>query len=340
MVNKFMTGNLIAQLLPAVEEDLQNAIRNNIDPQYPELVQILNYHMGWEGPGAGASAQGKRIRPILLLLCAIAVDSNWKRYLPFATAVELLHNFSLIHDDIEDNSPLRRGRETVWKLWGIPQAINIGDLLFTIAHISMLRNAKFETPAIPIQASKLLHRTCIKLTQGQYKDMQFETKNNVSVGEYWDMVAGKTAALIACCGELGAIETPPPHIRQNFRIFGESLGLAFQVQDDILGIWGNTSATGKSNALDIITRKKTLPVLYALEHNPEFSKTWNSPEISEEMASDLAQMIKHDGTHEYAKNLVETYTTKAIRSLDAVNLNNPAITLLKEFAHQLTDRIN
>ena len=124
---------------PAIETELQQLINQSIPSEYPELRAMLTYHMGWEGEGAGPEAQGKRIRPLLVLLCAEAAGGNWRSALPAAAAVELLHNFSLIHDDIQDNSPLRRNRPAVWVKWGAAQAINAGDVLFTLAFVSLQR---------------------------------------------------------------------------------------------------------------------------------------------------------------------------------------------------------
>ena len=127
----------IQVMRPAVEDELRKMIHRSVPAEYPELRAMLEYHMGWEGEGAGPDAQGKRIRPLLGLLSAEAAGGSWRDALPVAVAVELLHNFSLIHDDIQDNSPLRRSRPTVWVKWGIAQAINAGDVLFTLAFLSL-----------------------------------------------------------------------------------------------------------------------------------------------------------------------------------------------------------
>ena len=141
--------------------------------------------------------------------------------LPAAAAIELIHNFSLIHDDIEDNSPLRRGRATVWALWGIPQAINTGDALFTLGHLALHRLAATIGPHLAPQSACLLQETCLKLTQGQYLDIAYEKRNDLSVEAYWLMVGGKTAALLECCAGLGALAGQAgPSVRQLYQDFG------------------------------------------------------------------------------------------------------------------------
>src|SRR5512147_1654540 len=125
-------------LLPAIEDALQTAVAGVGGDRLGELHAMLAYHMGWQGEGSGPKATGKRIRPLLLLLACEASGGKWQDAMPAAVAVELVHNFSLLHDDIEDNSPMRRGRQTVWKKWGVPQALNAGDAMFALAHLSVL----------------------------------------------------------------------------------------------------------------------------------------------------------------------------------------------------------
>ena len=166
---------------------------------------MLAYHMGWEGEGAGPAARGKRIRPLLVLLTSGAAQGDWKNALPAAAAVELIHNFSLIHDDIQDGSDQRRGRPTVWKLWGTAQAINSGDAMFALAHLTIFRLAGTTNEHTAFQAAHMLQETCLELTKGQFLDMSYETQSQLMIDDYWPMVSGKTAALLATCTELGAL---------------------------------------------------------------------------------------------------------------------------------------
>jgi geranylgeranyl diphosphate synthase type I len=169
---------------------------------------------------------------------------KWENSLPAAAAVELVHNFSLIHDDIEDNSHLRRGRPTVWTKWGIPQAINTGDAMFTLAHLTILGLESTCSKAITLKAAAILQETCLELTQGQYLDIAYESQKELSIEGYWLMVSGKTAAMLAASTELGGLAAGcSPEEQQAYHEFGHALGLAFQVQDDYLGIWGEVELT-------------------------------------------------------------------------------------------------
>jgi len=225
------------QYQQAIEKELKNAVNSLGGPDYNELIQMMAYHMGWEHASARPGASGKRIRPTITLLTAAAAGGKWETALPAATSIELIHNFSLLHDDIEDNSLLRRGRPTVWSKWGVAQAINTGDAMLSLANRWIFRLADETTLSTTIKAATIVQNTCIKLTQGQFLDISFEDRDDVTTIEYWTMIKGKTAALISCASELGAVIAKADNdCVEQFRLFGQNLGLAFQVLDDILGI--------------------------------------------------------------------------------------------------------
>jgi geranylgeranyl diphosphate synthase, type I len=325
---------------PAIEDELQKDLAQSIPKGFEELKAMMAYHMGWEGEGAGLEAQGKRIRPILLLLCVAACEKEWRIGLPAAAAIEYVHNFSLIHDDIQDQSELRRGRETVWKKWGVAQAINGGDFMFTMAHLAMLRLSSSVSTEITIQAARILHHTAIQLTKGQFLDMSYEKQITVPLEAYWPMNGGKTAALLGCCCEIGAlISGMSENDCENFRDFGYSLGLAFQVQDDWLGIWGDSAQIGKSTDSDLITRKKTLPILFALEKGEKFSERWynNAPILKSEV-TDLANLLAEEGAKAFCEKTSLDLTEKALSHLSSTSNRNDAFNALRELAGQLTDR--
>jgi geranylgeranyl diphosphate synthase, type I len=300
---------------------------------------MLAYHLGWEGEGAGAEARGKRIRPLLVLLTAAAAGGDWERALPAAAAVELVHNFSLVHDDIQDNSPIRRGRPTVWKQWGIPQAINSGDAMLTLAHLVLLRLAETSSPDIALQAARILQTACLHLTQGQYLDLLYEARGDLTLDAYWPMVKGKTAALLAACTELGALAAAaPPEKRQAYRLFGHDLGLAFQALDDILGIWGDASLTGKSADSDLLTGKKSLPVLYGLSQNGPFSYRWQQGAIRPEEVDSLAAQLEKEGAREFAQQAATRLTDQALQALSEAGPRGEAGEVLVALAGQLLHR--
>jgi len=269
----------------AIEEELKIAVYSLGGLEYNELTKMMAYHMGWEDISAKSSASGKRIRPLITILTNAAAGGNWETALPAAVSIELIHNFSLLHDDIEDNSLLRRGRPTVWSKWGIAQAINTGDAMLSLANHWIFRLADKTTLSTTLTAATKIQNTCIKLTQGQFLDISFEDRNDVTTKDYWTMITGKTAALISCASELGAvIAEVDKDCMEQYRLFGQNLGLAFQVLDDILGIWGDSEKIGKSNLSDLSTGKKSLPVLFGLEQNGEFASMWK-PEGTAQMIS-------------------------------------------------------
>ena len=281
--------------LTAIEDELQLAVKRANDVGNTHLHDILAYHMGWQSKRINPDSRGKRIRPLLVLLTCSAAGGDWTHAVPAAAAVELVHNFSLIHDEIEDRSPLRRGRATVWKKWGIPQAINAGDAMFTLAHLELLGLAETISESAALQAVEILQHACLRLTQGQYLDLAFEKQNDVTIDDYWSMVEGKTAALISASIELGALSAScDEQTRHTYRNFGRLLGLAFQVQDDLLGVWGVSALTGKSNQSDLMTRKKTLPVLYGLSKEGEFSKRWSQITVHPNETSELISLLERD----------------------------------------------
>ena len=331
--------SFIESMRPAIENELRQTIDRVLCEQQDGLREMLAYHLGWVGSDAGPEAQGKRIRPLLVLLCSLAAGAHWEPSLPAAAGIELIHNFSLIHDDIQDQSQLRRGRSTVWVKWGVPQAINAGDLMFTIAHQAVLEVRRTKSAEVTLDASLLLHQACVDLTRGQYLDLAYENEKVIALEAYWPMVAGKTAALLACCTEMGALLAgSPPDQRKAFRQFGYSLGLAFQVLDDWLGIWGNTALTGKSAENDLVSGKKTLPVLYGISQKKEFARRWLSGSIHPEEVAVLAKMLVDEGAQAYTDAVADRLTSEALVALNSACDRNEAASALYELANQLLRR--
>jgi len=331
--------HFIQIMLPQIESELQETLDPVNEPGMEDLHLMMSYHLGWEGEGAGTKSRGKRLRPLLTLLTTAAGGGQWKLALPAAAAVELIHNFSLIHDDIEDNSPFRRGRPTVWKKWGIAQAINTGDTMLTLGHLSLIHLTETTSQEITLQAVSILQKTCLHLTQGQYLDIAYESQSDLTPESYWTMVSGKTAALLSACTHLGALiaEVDESSLRE-YREFGRFLGLAFQAQDDLLGIWGDANLTGKSNVSDLLSGKKTLPVVYGLAQNGPFADQWSLRSITPEDASKLANQLEIEGALAYTQNTVEDLTDKALKSLENANPQGEAGAALIELTHRLLNR--
>ena len=329
------------EMLPALEQELRDVLL--ADGTQPDpFYGMMQYHMGWVDAGLTPvnTNSGKRIRPILCLLSCQAAGGDWRQALPAAAAIELLHNFSLIHDDIEDASPTRRGRQTVWKIWGIAQAINCGDSMFALAHLAMGRLAKRGVDAqVVVHALRRFDETCLALTQGQHADMDFETRDQVSVDEYMEMITGKTAVLVALSTELGSIIAgADPDAVQHYVQFGHDLGLAFQVIDDILGIWGDETLTGKSAATDIVTKKKTLPDLYGLAHNEALRQLYAQEEESDTFVETAVKLLNDSNAHSYAAKQAAAYSQSALASLKETNASGPAANAMYQLANMLLER--
>lgn len=326
-------------MLPAIEQELRKAVAWVQNYDSGDLHEMLIYHMGWSDDGHAQESKGKRIRPLMVTLCTTAAGGDWHTALPAAASVELVHNFSLIHDDIEDNSPLRRGRLTVWKKWNIPLAINAGDAMFTLAHLTTLQLAESTSPGIALQAAQLLHETCLHLTSGQHLDISYEDQDEIALEAYWPMVQGKTAALVAACTELGALAAGSDlNARQAYHDFGHSLGLAFQALDDLLGIWGDSALTGKSTDSDLIARKKSLPILYGLSLQGNFASRWRKGPVGQDELPEVAATLENEGARAYTQNIADRYTKQALEALEAARPESQAGQALQELANQLLKR--
>lgn len=329
------------EMIPAVEREMMSVL--NVSEGKPDLYHgMMHYHMGWIDkdfvPTSGKG--GKRIRPLLCMLVCSAAGGNWEDAIPAGAAIEILHNFTLVHDDIQDDSPTRRGQATVWKNWGMPQAINVGDALFASSYVALTRLADRGVPAGKlIHAVNSLTNTCLKLTSGQHHDMRFETMDSVTVNEYVFMIGGKTAALLALCGELGALVAGcDEQTITHYTELARDLGLAFQVKDDILGIWGDEEAIGKSAATDIATRKKSLPVLYGLEKSSALRELYAQPENNDTFVSDAIALLDDCGARDYARERATYYSNSALAHWEAAQPTGPAAQALQELTDMLLNR--
>ncbi len=322
---------------PLIDAELKKTVNTIDGTSYEGLHAMLAYHMGWEGEDAGEKAQGKRIRPLLVLLGTSAAGKDWHLALSAAAAVELIHNFSLIHDDIEDRSEYRHGRKTVWAKWGEPQAINGGDCMFALA-FQAIHHANANSDCV-LGAADLLQQTCVRLTKGQFLDMAYENRDDLPLEEYWNMVGGKTASLLSCSSCIGAVLTGVEEKKiESLRSFGWNLGLAFQAQDDWLGIWGDSALTGKSTESDLISGKKTLPVILGLDASETFKKRWKNRPFKMDEVQELADILKNAGVQEMVEDQTKQYTDKAKSALDNAGLEEEAVRNLLDLTQKLLNR--
>ncbi len=308
----------------------------------PGFGVMLRYPFGWVDPEGTPTIQsaGKRIRPLLLLLATEAADGNWRSALPAAAAVEILHNFSLVHDDIQDNSPTRHGRPTVWKVWGNADAINAGDALLCLAFTALeLLSQQGIAAATLLRAWRVFNAMTLELTRGQYLDMNFEHREQVSVEEYLSMIAGKSAALIAASAEIGAlIATNDAVLAALYGQFGLSLGIAFQIRDDILGIWGDPEITGKSAATDILSRKKSLPVLYGLAQSQALAALYQRETFGSAEVNAAVALLDGMNAQEYARAQETLYYNQALRALESAKPAGQFAQSLRQFVDLLFQR--
>ncbi len=332
-----MPPSAFNEYLDAIELDLKQAALPFPSAAYAELVEMITYHHGWTGVQSG---RGKRVRPLLTVLACLACGGEWRASLPAASAVELIHNFSLVHDDIEDRSQTRRGRPTLWSRWGVPQALNTGDALFSLAGLSLhrlLKSGLSEATVLAVQAD--LNRACLALTQGQHLDIAFETRDEIHEASYLGMVEGKTAALLTAATSIGARVAGAAPIRvEHMANFGRHLGMAFQMQDDILGIWGDPDVTGKPSGDDILCRKKTLPTLLGLERSEAFRALWSTANGDTGRLTAMRNELEACGSLEATQTAAAGHTERALTALADADPAEPGGSLLESLSRQMLGR--
>jgi len=313
----------LAELIAATENEILRLVEDR-DPPAAGVYEMVRYHLGLDGTGAPA---GKRLRPLLGLLAYASITGRYEPGLPGAAAVELGHNFSLVHDDIEDGDIERRHRPTLWTKYGIPQAINTGDMLFSLSRVALHRLTELGySDAKVLRLMRLYDETCVALCEGQYIDIATgEADDLMSVELYFDMIGRKTAALIAASIEAGALlATDDEEVIRRYRAFGWALGIAFQLNDDLLGIWGAEQATGKEPT-DLARKKKTLPVIYAFEHAAPADrerlavlnrvKTPRQDEVQE-----IVAILERTGARDYTRDQARHYRDTALAELSAAGV--------------------
>ena len=285
---------------------------------------------------------GKQLRPILTLLGCDLFGEDHKKALDAAVAIEVFHNFSLVHDDIMDNAPLRRGHETVHEKWNLNTGILSGDAMLILAY-QFFENYDAHTFQ---QLAKLFGKTALEVCEGQQYDVDFETKTDVTIAQYLKMIEYKTAVLIAAALQMGAIVANASMTEQEaIYQFGKNLGLAFQLQDDYLDVFGDPKNFGKQVGGDIIENKKTFLYLIAIENsNPEDKALLrtlfaNSPENSNEKIEVVKTIFERSGAAQAIKSEIASYTEKANTILEKLNLPQEKKALLKTISLELMGRV-
>ncbi len=329
---------------PAISAGLRDALGQGDLPLY----DMLRYHMGWldeEGRPTEANA-GKAVRPALCLFACEAVGGQATQALPAAVAIELIHNFSLIHDDIQDGDTHRRHRPTVWYRWGHAHGVNAGDAMFVLGQEVLFRgHAGGLPPATALEVSRILTRACTEMIEGQVLDLSFEQRPSVPVRDYLVMIGKKTGALLECSLHMGALIGARDRAAvEAMRGFGKELGCLFQVRDDMLGIWGSPDKTGKPAGSDVHRRKKSLPIVHALATatGPARDRLVtiykrDAPLSDDEVADVLAAMDSL-GTQRFCYDLAKEHAAQSVEELAGIELAPAARRECEELAQFLLER--
>ncbi|HEX5144151.1 MAG TPA: polyprenyl synthetase family protein [Mycobacterium sp.] len=320
-------------------------MRNLVNGLDPTLRTIVSYHLGWcdEQGYVRDHCGGKAIRPAIALLAAEASGAAPRCGVAGAVAIELVHNFSLVHDDLMDRDATRRHRRTVWAVWGDAMAILAGDAMLSLAHQALLDYGQPETTA----AQRILTVATRQLISGQAADVDFESRHDVTLGECIDMARGKTASLMAASAEIGAaLGGAPPSVRDALRTFGGHLGLAFQLADDLLGIWGQPAITGKPVYSDLRSCKKTLPITWTLEHGGQIGTElacWMTDRDNAARASDdelraIAGLVERGGGRAWATQEARRCAGLAAAAVARTDIAGEPASELRGLVRELIDR--
>jgi len=317
----------LGQLLADTEAEILRVVRDR-DDSTVGVYEMIRYHLGLDGSDG---PRGKRMRPLLGLLAYASITGEHARALPGAAAVELGHNFSLVHDDIEDGDVERRHRATLWAIHGVPQAINTGDLIFSLSRVALhrLTDLGFSDSKV-LRLMRLYDTTCVALCEGQYIDIATSASDEpMTVELYFDMIGRKTAALISASIEAGALlATDDEDVISGYRRFGWALGLAFQLNDDLLGIWGQEQKTGKVPT-DVARHKKTLPVLYAFQHagatdRARLAELYARPEPTDRDIAEVVAILERSGARDFTRAEAQRHRDACLAELEALTIVEPA----------------
>lgn len=334
----------VTALQQRFSSDIQATLREAIAGSESDISPLLRYHLGWETKDGQPSTEGagKALRPVLCLAACDLAGGDWRKALPAAAALELVHNFSLVHDDIQDRDITRRGRETLWSIHGEPRAVTAGNAMRVVADRTLMSLAGSElAPEVVVDVAAELTTRYLEMIEGQYMDMSFETSGDVTVDQYLDMVGRKTGALIESAMYMGAlVATGDIATAKAFGACGRRLGLAFQIRDDYLGVWGDPSATGKAVGADIRRKKKSMPVVHLFQQSGGADRKWldeayaGEGEVAGEAVERILEILDRLGTPEHVQAAARAHAQEAVDAIHATGLASDAegtVTAMAEF---------
>lgn len=336
------------EFLARYQDPVQAALRARLSGAPAPVGTMLRYHMGWESPDGIPEeyATGKGLRPALCLFTCEAVGGGIEDALPAAVALELIHNFSLIHDDIQDQDLERHGRGTVWSIWGKPSGVVAGNAMRTVADATLYQLRRSGASAVAAQGvMQSLTGRCLELVEGQRMDLNFEDRLDVTPDEYLDMISRKTGALVEAAMHMGAVlgSASPEQVERLGRC-GRLLGLTFQARDDILGIWGDPGLMGKATGADIRRRKKSLPVVFGFTESTGVERERleriysDDEEMSEAAVAEVMGILANQNAQAYAQTVAEEKSVLAIGLAREAGLSGEVLEELQALAHFFAHR--
>jgi len=344
-----MKGNdtasaILHRFREAVDEQIRHLLSGRPDIL---LYEMVRYHLGMEeASGASMAAHtGKRVRAAMCCLACEAAGGDAAAAAPAAAAVELLHSFTLLHADVADNDPVRRGRPTVWRLWDVGQAVTAGDALFALANLAVGPSEATDASASATAAVlRELNEAALAVCEGQQLDLSYEGRADVSVDDYLAMIGLKTAALFAAACAIGArVAGASEQKREAFRLFGLELGLGFQIRDDVLGIWGEADELGKPVGSDLKRNKRSLPIVHGLASADQAEREAMAARLAEGIQSDeevakVAARLEELGSRSACEDMAQAALERALNALKQANPKRRPAEDLRALANYLVER--
>ncbi len=361
---------ILDRFRPVVDEAIERVLAGR--PDTP-LYEMIRYHLGMEsavsselrgpstgsvspraGPGRQAGPEprgGKRVRAAMCLLSCQAAGGRAEASAPAAAAIELMHSFTLLHDDIADRDKIRRGRPTVWQRWGVGQAITAGDALFALANVAASQlvegGAQAEIYAPYRTATAVLeelNEATLAVCEGQQLDISYEGSAAITDADYLSMIERKTAALFAAACSIGArVADAPEEKRAILADFGREVGLGFQITDDVLGIWGDPAEMGKPVGSDLRRNKRSLPVIHTLHSTDSVASTRLAECLAagvetDEEAAELALLMERAGARKYCEQMARDSLARGLAALAKAQLEESAASDMRILASFLIER--